>query len=228
MMALVSGAQGQVLSIHPPVDPVLELIGRERGSRLSLESWQPWGLAGARLGEFSARLEPGPFQIAASLGWQGWGSLQVQTADLFIMAPLPGLDAGFRVRAELLEGRTYHALDALVAMRGRAGLALRIRISERAEPGLAARSATEALGLSMTWGDVHASWMRGGSEQRPAEDILRLEWSRQSWEGIWTQGPGPVQELELGWRGRRRFAALRFRWHPWLGIGRGLVLGVKL
>jgi hypothetical protein len=228
MLIWISGAQGQILSIHPPEDPLLILLGRERESHLCLESWQPWGFSAARLGELKVQFQPGPMLIVARVGWQSWGTLQVQTGDVFLTAPIPGMEAGLRFRAELLEGRLFHALDGLLAMRGRTGIALRIRINEHAEPGVSARSTTEAIGLSMAFGNFHASWMRGGSEQRPVEDSYHLEWNRESWEGAWTHGPGPVQELELAWRGSRRFAALRFRWHPYLGIGRGLILGVKL
>ncbi|MBC8367898.1 hypothetical protein H8E52_10845 [bacterium] len=129
---------------------------------------------------------------------------------------------------EFLRGHPFHLLDFLLAMEGPLKVGLRFRLSERAETDLSARSSSEALALSLSTHSMDAAWLRGLSTEGRLEDVFQLKWRGEYWSGTWTLGPAPVQDLSLGWSSSRRFARLHLRWHPWLGMGRSLELGIYL
>ncbi len=227
-MLLWGSALGQILSIEGPEDPLLQFINPP-SRQIHLRASQPWSFAPVVCGNLGARLHFAHMVWTADLGWQDWQGFQVQSADLVFRAPaIAGLAPGLRLRMEFLEDRRYHLLDFLLAMEGPVKVGLRFRLDERTEMGLSALSSSEALVLSIQNESLDAAWLRGLSAQGRVDDVFRLKWRGENWSSAWTLGPSPLQELSLGWSGQRRFARLQLRWHPWLGMGRSLVLGVRL
>ncbi len=221
-------ARGQILSLDAPPDALQGVLGPQP-SEIRLEVFQPWGLADATTARWGANSNLGPLRWSALLGAEDWNGLAAQSLEVAVLAPLTStLDAGLALRGETLAGRSWHLVDLLLATKGPLRLGLRFRLRERTEPNLASRAPSEALGLAVEMDSFAASWIHGAGPDGRRENLLRLDWFREAWTAGWTLGPDPVQELELAWRGGRRFAGLRLRWHPYLGMGRGLVLGMRL
>ncbi len=228
LLFLATLARAQILSLDAPPDALMGAL-HPRPSEIRLELFQPWAMADASSARWSAISNLGLLRLSLELSAQDWSGLAAQSLDATVLAPLPSkLQAGFSLRGETMAGGTWHLVDFLLATEGPLRLGLRFRLRERAEPGLAARAPSEALGLALETGSFAASWIHGSGPESGRENLLRLDWSEEVWSAAWILGPDPVQELELFWRGDRRFAGLRLRWHPYLGIGRGFVLGMRL
>ncbi len=230
LLALLLGgcALGQILSLEGPEDPLIHFLDPQ-ATQIRLRASQPWSFAQATCGNLAATYQGAKTSWNADLGWQDWQGLQAQSADLVMRGPaLAGLAPGLRLRMEFLEGRRFHLLDFILAMEGPIKVGLRFRLDEQAESGISARSSSEAMALSISTQNMNAAWLRGLSAQGRVDDLLRLKWQGDTWNAAWTWGPAPGQELSLGWKGKKRFARLHLRWHPWLGVGRSLVLGSYL
>jgi len=222
-------AGGQILSLFPSREPVEALLLEEEGSALHLASLQPWGIEDALTSRLELSLSRPGIRLRTSLGWQDWPGLQAQIGEFEVMGPASmRLRPGLLLRAELLEGRLFHAVEVLLRMREPVNMSLRFRLREQGEAGIPARSGSEAMGIALGGSSLRLVWSRTWSPLRRAEDRLVLQCRGPSWWARCSLGSLSSQEWELGWTGGRRFASVRAVWHPWLGVSRGISLGIRL
>ena len=232
LVALAGGAgpsAAQLFSLYPERSPrdlqaALDGLGPWR-PRLSLGQWRPYGLP-AVVQELDLEVAPAGLRLALAASRQDWGPVGAWRLGLHASRPLvDGLTLGLAWSGERLDaGAAAQSLELLAALGYRPVLALSTRLAGQPGPGLAPRSASTQVGLSLAEGDwVLRVWRRPGAPSG-VEDGLALERRLGPLElGLQASWPG-WQGFGLRYGGERWGLALEERFHAELGASHGLRL----